>query len=182
MSVKPSTRRDGSGSKPSSAAVITSVVIFAACCLAPAYGADPIGFSGYEVSPGSSSSGDIVRNVLFAGSTNTPCNCFTSQSDGGTWIATVDRTAGGGLGGSSTLLRGRLTVDRDDVVTSYRITGGYVIWPSTLDTDIGCGPGVANVQITLSRGRTVTGCLDDTHLDPFKQPFVFPPHIWGTLR
>jgi hypothetical protein len=161
--------------------VITSVVICAACCLAPAYGADPIGFSGYEVSPGSSS-GDIVRNVLFAGTTNTPCDCFTSQTDGGAWVATVDRTAGGGLGGSSTLLRGRLTVDRDDVVTSYRITGGYVMWPRALDENIGCGLGVAKVHITLSRGRTVTGCLDDTHLDPFKQPFVFPPHIWGTLR
>ena len=26
------------------------------------------------------------------------------------------------------------------------------------------------------------GCLDDTHLNPTRQPFVFPPHIWGTLQ
>jgi len=30
-------------------------------------------------------------------------------------------------------------------------------------------------------GGSFEGCLDDTHLDPRVQPFVFPPHISGKL-
>jgi hypothetical protein len=152
----------------------------AAGCLAPAHGAEPVGISGYELYNGTQS-GDVVRGIVFAGTTNAPCSCFTRQSDGGTWVASVDRTAGGGLGSSTTLLGGRLTMDRE-TVRSYRIIGGTVTWPVSLDQSLGCGPGVAVVYMTLSRGSTFTGCLDDTHLDPFQEPFVFPPRIWGTLQ
>jgi hypothetical protein len=167
--------------KQCSAGLIASLFISAAGCVAPAYGAEPIGLSGYELSTGTRH-GDVVRNIIFAGTTNTPCNCFTSQSDGGTWVATADRTGGQGIGAAPGVITGgRLAIDTD-VLVSYRITGGTVTWPATLEQDIGCGPGVATVYLTLSRARTVTGCLDDTHLDPFRQPFVFPPRIWGTLQ
>ena len=49
----------------------------------------------------------------------------------------------------------------------------------------GCGAGVAQFTLTvrgLSSRGTFVGCLDDTHLDPAKQPFIFPPHIWGALH
>ena len=63
-------------------------------------------------------------------------------------------------------------MDRE-TVRSYRIIGGTVTWPVSLDQSLGCGPGVAVVYMTLSRGSTFTGCLDDTHLDPFQSPSCF---------
>ncbi len=51
---------------------------------------------------------------------------------------------------------------------------------------MGCGNGVARFAVTLSlagqsAGGSFKGCLDDLHLDPRQQPFVFPFKIWGTL-
>ena len=75
----------------------------------------------------------------------------------------------------------------DGSVQAGRITGGAVTWPSTLDSNaMSCGNGVARFAITLSlagqsAGGSFKGCLDDTHLDPRQQPFVFPSKIWGTL-
>ena len=163
---------------------IVPALVLAGGCLAPAQAAEPLGLSGYELSNGTSD-GNLVRRVLFAGTLHDACNCFVSQGDDGTWVATVDRTAGGGIGGSVTIVGGRITIDKDGAdARTFRITGGYVNWPASLTQDIGCGPGVAVLRATVSPasyGRSLDGCLDDTHLDPRQQPFVFPPRIWGTL-
>jgi hypothetical protein len=151
--------------------------------LAPAYGADAIGLSGYELYFGSQS-GDVVKGVLFAGVVHAPCNCFTTDGDTGTWVASIDRSTGGGIpSGSVSILGGKLTVESADVARTFRITGGYVSWPESLDdVSLGCGPGVAQFVATVVGRRTLTGCLDDTHLDPLHPPVVFPPRIWGTLQ
>jgi hypothetical protein len=153
--------------------------------LAPAYGADAIGLSGIELFIGKPS-GDVVKGVLFAGVVHPPCNCFTTEGDTGTWIASVDRMAGGGIGwpGSLPILGGKLTVESEDVARTFRITGGSLTWPASLQQSITafCGPGVAYFTATVAGHRTLTGCLDDTHLDLRHPPVVFPPHIWGTLQ
>jgi hypothetical protein len=157
--------------------------VISIACLAPAYGADAIGLSGYELFPGNQS-GDVVRGVLFAGGTHASCGCFTTDVSG-TWVASVDRYAGGGIGGQPVLIvGGKLTLETDEVARTFRIQGGTVAWPRSLQESMNttCGPGVATFVATLAGRRTLTGCLDDTHLDPYQQPFVFPPRIWGTLQ
>ena len=105
------------------------------------------------------------------------------------WTAKIDRVGSAGIGKSGvTVVGGRwYWIDGDDRLHAGRVEGGYVLWPPTLDQDtFGCGPGVAQFSITLSvRGPSdsgsFVGCLDDTHLDPTRQPFVFPPRIRGAL-
>jgi hypothetical protein len=121
--------------------------------------------------------------VLFAGVTNAPCNCFTTNGDGGTWIARIDRTDSAGIGANpSSIVGGKLLLETGDLPRIFKFTGGAVTWPTSLQQDIGCGPGVATFVATLTHGRSLAGCLDDTHLNPLQQPFVFPPRIWGTLQ
>lgn len=116
--------------------------------------------SGVEVFLGTASNGG-AKGVTFAGTDNPlvePCQ-WTTNSLGGRWLWEQD---------DGTLHRGK-------------VTGGWVMWPSNLSEDIGCGQGVAKFSITLSvvghpLGGAFEGCLDDTHL-----PFVFPFRIWGKL-
>ena len=152
------------------------------------------------MSPGVDAGGGLTKGVTFAGVDNLPnedggsnlatCDRWTTDGNGGSWSARIDRVGVAGIGGSGvTVVGGRwFWLDRDDRFHFGRVQGGFVLWPPALDQDsFGCGAGVAQFSITLSvRGPSSTGsfvgCLDDTHLNPLQQPFVFPQHIWGTLQ
>jgi len=169
-------------------AAATLLLALAGCGTGPVgKGPENIGFSGHELSDGKRA-GAAVTGLLFAGNDNQPCDCWTGQSTGGNWIASINYTGQAGLGSAVTVTGGKWSwLDADDVIKWGRITGGAVTWPSTLDSDsMKCGAGVARLAITLtvageSADGSFKGCLDDTHLDPRRQPFVFPPKIWGTL-
>ncbi|MFJ1260882.1 hypothetical protein [Cupriavidus sp. CuC1] len=146
--------------------------------------------SGVEASEGTTS-GSGAKGATFAGTANTlvePCR-LKNNSQGGFWIASIDRTGPAGLGHEVSVRGGKwLWEQADGTLYSGSVTGGWVMWPADLHQSIGgCGYGVAQFSITLSvlRGHpgsgTFEGCLDDTHLDPKQQPFVFPPQIWGRL-
>ena len=157
------------------------------------------GLSGFEVSAGSDAGGDLTKGVTFVGIDSranedggqnvAPCDGWTTDGNGGVWTAKIDRVGSAGIGSTGvTVVGGRwYWIDGDDRLHAGRVEGGYVEWPPTLvDTSLGCGPGVARFHIMLSvRGPShsgsFVGCLDDTHLDPTKPPFVFPPRIWGVL-
>jgi hypothetical protein len=146
-----------------------------------AHGEHTTGLSGRELFPGTKDT-EVTKDVVFAGTANAVCNCWTAADNGGTWVAVVDRVGPSGLGSSTALVGGRWFWEQaNDIVHFGRVLSGSVQWPAGLATDIGCGPGVAQFVAILSvsgqaTGGTLTGCLDDTHL-----PFVFPPKIWGTL-
>jgi len=139
--------------------------------------------SGVEVFLGTESNGG-AKGVTFAGTDNPllePCQ-WTTNGLGGSWIASIDRTGPAGLGHQVSVQGGRWLWEQDDgTLHRGKVTGGWVMWPSNLSEDIGCGQGVAKFSITLSvvghpLGGAFEGCLDDTHL-----PFVFPFRIWGKL-
>jgi hypothetical protein len=58
------------------------------------------------------------------------------------------------------------------------VVAGTVTFPSTLDTDLGCGPGVSVVAVSLAGGGGIVACLDDLHGHDNAPPFP----IWGTVR
>ena len=138
--------------------------------------------------------------MIFLGSDNRPeadggpnvvaCDAWTNNSMGGSWVVRVDRVGNAGIGSGAgvAVLGGRwFWLGADDQLRVGRVEQGYVLWPDTLEQDkFGCGPGVGQFHLTLSepltfRTGTLSGCLDDTHLDPTRQPFVVPPRVWGTL-
>lgn len=169
-------------------AAATLLLALAGCGTGPVEkGASDVGFSGHELSTGQRA-GNVVTGLLFAGSDNPPCDCWTGQSAGGNWVANIDYAGQAGLGSAAKITGGKWSwLDAGDVIKWGRITGGAVTWPSPLDSDsMKCGEGVARFAVTLSvsgeSGGSFKGCLDDTHLDPRRQPFVFPPKIWGTLN
>ena len=157
--------------------------------------------SGYEISPGTDGGGGVTQNVLFVGADNradadggpdlAACDRWTSNTGGGTWMVRIDRVGNAGIGSGAgvAVVGGRfLWLDGDDRLHLGRVEQGYVLWPDTIEQDkFGCGPGVAQFYLTLSvplefKAGTLTGCLDDTHLDPTKEPFVVPPRVWGTIN
>lgn len=147
----------------------------------PALAQTRTGLSGHELFPGNKE-GEVTKGLVFFGTDNAVCNCWTEVENGGQWTAVVDRSGDAGLGSEVTVLGGRwLWQAGNDTVRFGKLLGGSVRWPPDRVSDLGCGPGVATFAITLSvKGQattgTFTGCLDDTHM-----PFVFPPKIWGTL-
>lgn len=139
------------------------------------------GLSGRELFPGDKDAA-TTKGVLFSGTDNAACNCWTATDAGGNWIFSVDRVGHAGLGSAVSLVGGRwFWQQTNDLVHFGRVLGGSVQWPPDLASDLGCGAGVAKVVVNLSvvgqaTGGTLTGCLDDTHI-----PHVFPPKVWGTL-
>ncbi len=167
--------------------VATLLVALAGCSVAPQKGPENAGFSGHELFTGKRS-GSVVTGVVFAGVDHDVCDCWTKDSTGGSWTANLSYRGAGGLGSAVTVTTGRWSWLRaDGTIQTGQITGGAVTWPSTRDSNaMGCGNGVARFAITVSLtgqsdGGTFKGCLDDTHLDPQQQPFVFPQKISGTL-
>lgn len=163
------------------------VVALSGCSFGFLKGPQTAGFSGHELFDGKRAE-NSVTGAVFAGADNQPCDCWTSDSSGGTWTASINYKGQGGLGSAVTVTGGRWSwLHADGSVQAGRITGGAVTWPSALDSNaMSCGNGVARFAITLSlagqsAGGSFKGCLDDTHLDPKQQPFVFPSKIWGTL-
>lgn len=149
-------------------------------------GPQTAGFSGHELFNGKRV-GNVVTGAVFAGADNQVCDCWTNDNSGGTWTASLNYKGEGGLGSAVTVQGGRWSwLHADGTVQTGRITGGAVTWPSAPDSNaMGCGNGVARFAITLvgqATGGSFKGCLDDQHLDPRQQPFVFPPKIWGTLK
>jgi hypothetical protein len=62
--------------------------------------------------------------------------------------------------------------------THATVVSGTVSFPSTLETDLGCGPGVSVVAVSLAGGGGIVACLDDLHGHNNAPPFP----IWGTVR
>lgn len=60
------------------------------------------------------------------------------------------------------------------------VSSGTVTWPADANTDIGCGAGVATVNLSLLTGpggpTNFQGCLHDLPAGS-----IIPPKIWGTL-
>ena len=181
-------------------AVASLVLFFGSAGLATAQSMAPSCVSGYELSPVVDSGDGINRNVIFIGTDYRPdgdgganvagCDAWTTNGSGGSWVVRVDRTGNAGIGSGAgvAVLEGRwFWLGADDRLRAGRVEQGYVMWPDTLEQDkFGCGPGVGQFHLTLSepltfRSGTLTGCLDDTHLDPTRQPLVVPPKVWGTL-
>jgi hypothetical protein len=165
--------------------------------IGPAHGAETVGLSGYELFPGRPQ-GDVRKNVTFAGTTNAACangngggsGCWTDESNGGNWLARIERRGDAGIGSKDgTVEGGRLILEQSNgMFRVFNILrgGSTIVWPESLNQDIGCGEGIASFLAELrsagtNRKASLVGCLDDTHLDPRRQPFVFPPRVWGTL-
>lgn len=164
----------------------TLLLALSGCSFGLLKGPETAGFSGHELFSGKHT-GNGVTGTVFAGADNQICDCWTKDSTGGTWTASIDYKGTGGLGSAVTIQSGRWSwLHADGTIESGRIKDGAVTWPSALDSNaMGCGYGVARFALTLtgqSKGGSFKGCLDDTHLDPQQQPFVFPPKIWGTLK
>ncbi len=145
-------------------------------------------FSGNELSTGKRD-GYSVTGAIFAGTDNAAGNGWSDESTGGTWIAKINYSGRGGIGSSVDVTGGTWQWLRaDGVVHAGTISSGQVTWPASLALNtMECGDGVARFAIMLSlknpaRAGRFTGCLDDMHLDPRQQPFVFPQKIWGQLQ
>ncbi|WP_146204375.1 hypothetical protein [Massilia glaciei] len=145
-------------------------------------------FSGNELSTGKRD-GYSVTGAIFAGTDNAAGGGWTDESAGGTWIAKIDYSGRGGIGSSVDVTGGTWQwLQADGVVHAGTISGGQVTWPASLEWNtMECGNGVARFAIALdlqnpARIGNFTGCLDDMHLDPRQQPFVFPQKIWGQLH
>lgn len=149
-------------------------------------GATATDLSGHELFTGKTA-GNVTTGVLFAGKDNNVCNCWTTNDSGGAWTANISFTGQPGIGSSGAKVNGGkwFWQQANDVIHSGNVKDGQVRWPASADADsFGCGKGVASVTLALkgsSEEGSFTGCLDDTHLDPRAQPFVFPPKIWGKL-
>jgi hypothetical protein len=157
------------------------------CGAARTRGETTTGLSGLEVFSGRTGASVTTAGTLFAGRDNKVCNCWTTSDNGGTWTASVSYAGQPGIGSSGVSVTGGKWVwqQANDVIHFGKVKGGRVRWPASADADpFGCGKGVASVTLSLaglSEEGTFTGCLDDTHLDPRAEPFVFPPKMWGTL-
>lgn len=100
----------------------------------------------------------------------------------GLWEATINYAGSPGFSGSVTVQSGSFDLFlKGETPLSGDVTGGTVTWPASASTDIGCGMGVAVVQVTVStesEGSLVfNGCLHDLPAGS-----VIPPKIWGTLE
>lgn len=148
-------------------------------------GATTVGLSGLEVFSGKT--GASAPATLFAGKDNEVCNCWTASDNGGVWTASVSYAGHPGIGSSGvSVTDGKWSWQQaGDVIHFGKVKEGRVSWPASADADpFGCGKGVASVSLSLtglSEQGAFMGCLDDTHLDPRAEPFVFPPKMWGTL-
>jgi hypothetical protein len=161
--------------------------VLTGCGAARTRDATTMGLSGVELFGGKTSASVTTSGTLFAGKDNKVCNCWTTSDSGGVWTASVSYAGQPGIGSSGVSVTGGkwFWQQVNDVIHFGRVKGGRVRWPSSADADpFGCGKGVASVTLSLtglSEEGTFTGCLDDTHLDPRAEPFVFPPKMWGTL-
>ena len=155
------------------------------CGTARTGGATTVGLSGLELFSGKT--GASAAGTLFAGKDNEVCNCWTASDNGGVWTASVSYTGEPGIDSSGvSVTSGKwLWQQANDIIHFGKVKGGRVRWPASVDADpFECGKGVASVTLSLtgvSEEGTFTGCLDDTHLDPRVQPFIFPSKMWGTL-
>lgn len=146
--------------------------------------------SGYEFFNGVRS-GNITVGATFAGwTTNGNGRSWhpVPSNNGGVWSATVNYAGSSGIvpdmENSVTVIDGTWFLEGPDGTKQKgRLSGGTVTWPASLKANIGCGPGVATVTVILALpggpqpAGTISGCLNDTHLDK-----VFPPKVWGTLQ
>lgn len=161
--------------------------VLTGCGAAGTRGATTIGLSGLELFGGKTGASVTTAGTLFAGKDNEVCDCWTASDNGGVWTASVSYAGEPGIGSSGVSVTGGKWLWRqaNDIIHFGKVKGGRVRWPPSADADpFGCGKGVASVTLSLttaSEEGTFTGCLDDTHLDPRVEPFVFPPKMWGTL-
>ena len=100
----------------------------------------------------------------------------------GLWEATIDYTGSPDFGSSVDVQSGSFDVlFKNRKTISGTVTSGTVTWPSSATGDLGCGAGVATVELSLSSGAggptSFQGCLHDLPAGT-----VIPPKIWGTLE
>jgi hypothetical protein len=145
----------------------------------------PTGVSGYEVFPGiHKARSSVTSGASFGGWTNAPLAKAwvpRSRSTGGYWGVTVNYRGTPGLGRSVTILPdGYWFLQGGGAALAGEVQSGVVVWPANLETDIGCGAGVATVVAALAiaggGSLALNGCLNDTHLST-----VFPPEVWGNV-
>lgn len=169
------------------------VIALSLAGLGAASAQEVIPISGYEIFPGVGSD-DTRIGVTFAGWTAPDAAVWhsTSEQTGGFWAANLTRIGSAGIGGRVIVLSGRWLMQTPsgsrfvgDAACSAALENCAADWPGTIDSDIGCGPGVGRFHIELairqldgqgSGTGTVDGCLDDTHLTT-----VIPPTAWGTI-
>jgi hypothetical protein len=173
--------------KPAIAGLAVTLLL-TGCGGARTRGATTVGLSGLELFSGTNASSARTAGTLFAGKDNNACNCWTTNDTGGAWTASVSYSGQPGIGSPGVTVTGGkwFWQEANELIHSGKVREGRVRWPASIDADpFGCGKGVASVTLSLtglSEAGSFTGCLDDTHLDPRAQPFVFPPKIWGTLK
>ncbi|MFD2271998.1 hypothetical protein ACFS07_14650 [Undibacterium arcticum] len=117
-------------------------VALAGCSFGHLKGPQNAGFSGHELFDGKRA-GNSVTGVVFAGTDNKACDCWTNDSTGGTWTASINYKGQGGLGSAVTVVGGSWSwLHADGTIQTGRITGGAVTWPAALDSNaMGCGKG-----------------------------------------
>jgi len=170
---------------------LRSLLILAALALggltaALAQSTTPTTISGYEVFKGVSF-GSTTIGATFAG--------WTNGGDGSSWMPIISNTGGSwhvsanysgdpGIGGSVDVSGGAWSLKQYGITRSGRVLKSIkgIQWPSEQQLDLGCGLGVATVNVSIALGNsrkpagTISGCLNDTHLDT-----VFPPEVWGSI-
>ena len=182
---KPARGTGGKLSKLMGLAPVIAIAIAIGGCASKPEPRLSYGLSGYEIFPGNSS-GSSVSGAIFSGWTHESESPWQgASSTGGTWSVSADYTGKPGLGSAVKITGGRWFLTVGEAVIPGSVTGGTIVWPSLLNSELleyGCGQGVGYVTVSLTtidgRKGSLAGCLDDTHV------FLgtFPPKLWGTLK
>ena len=156
--------------------------VLTGCGAARTRGATTTGLSGLEVFGGKTGATDTTP--LFAGKDNKVCNCWTTSDNGGAWTTSISYAGRPGIGSSGVSVTGGkwFWQQANDVIHFGKVTEGRGqvarfrrcrswMWQRSRQ----CQP--------FAHGLVRKGLsgVDDTHLDPRAEPFVFPPKLWGTL-
>ena len=95
----------------------------------------------------------------------------------GLWNSSVNYIGHAGFGNTVFILSGRFRISfLDGHSLSGSVISGTVRWPMSVIDDLGCGPGVALIDVTLNRSQRFQGCLHDLPAGS-----VIPPMVWGTF-
>ena len=97
------------------------------------------------------------------------------------WEANLDYRGEIAFGKTVTLTAGRLNLlPRSERPISAILTNGTVTWPPSNTADLGCGGGVAKLEVSFeTRNNDLTsfvGCVQDSIA-----PSYIPAKVWGTF-